>query len=253
MSYRHTLQHRHRSSSTVSQSSAWDVAVDSDNPLAWYKFEETSGTTITDIANGYDGTSSGSPTLGVAGKVGNAATFDGTNDYVTLPDLGTGGSFAYAEPISVECWLKFTGTSIQRVAGTLDTGTNMMFDHVVNMAGDGSAAVGRVTFRRRQSNDLRARASARNDLNDGNWHHFVATHLDDDSLPNIYVDGVLDNGTTFSASGPAGDSVFDFPFIIGAWNNRGTIDSFFAGSIDEYLLYTSELSSTRVGVHYSAA
>ena len=253
MSVRHTLQHRHRAAVAVAQQSSWDLAVDADNPLAWYKFEETSGITVDDSAGTFDGTTSGSPTLGAGGKVGNACTFDGTNDYVTLPALGTAGNYAYSEPMSVECWLKWTGTGIMRAAGTLDTATNMMFDLAVNMAGDGSAATGRFVFRRRKSNSLRARASARNDLNDGNWHHVVATQLNNGSFPNIFVDGVLDNGTTFTAAGPATDTVFDFPMIIGAWNNRGSIDSFFAGSIDEFLLYTTELSSTQVATHYAAA
>jgi ligand-binding sensor domain-containing protein len=59
------------------------LAVDP-NLVAWYKFDEGSGTTALDSANGHNGTVNGA--TWTAGKVGGALSFDGVNDYVDVPD-----------------------------------------------------------------------------------------------------------------------------------------------------------------------
>jgi hypothetical protein len=52
--------------------------------VAWYTFDEGSGTTVHDSANGHDGTINGA--TWAAGKVGGALSFDGVNDYIDVPD-----------------------------------------------------------------------------------------------------------------------------------------------------------------------
>ena len=54
------------------------------NLVAWYTFDEGSGTTATDWANGHNGTINGA--TWVAGKKGGALSFDGINDYVRVLD-----------------------------------------------------------------------------------------------------------------------------------------------------------------------
>ena len=59
------------------------------NLLAYYDFEQT-GTTLTDQASNLgDGTSNGGVTTGVTGKVGNAWSFDGSNDHASTPLVET--------------------------------------------------------------------------------------------------------------------------------------------------------------------
>jgi len=59
--------------------------------LVWWKFDETSGTTASDASgNGNAGTLTNmASTMWTAGKIGNALSFDGANDYVVRSALSS--------------------------------------------------------------------------------------------------------------------------------------------------------------------
>jgi len=66
------------------------LEVASGNLVAWWKFDETTGTTLKDYSgNGYDGTFFGGTFSGctITGKIGNAVAFDGVDDYIDLGDV----------------------------------------------------------------------------------------------------------------------------------------------------------------------
>lgn len=63
----------------------WISTITADNPLQWYQFEETSGTTAADSGSaGANGTYENGVTLDQPGLVGRAAAFDGVDDRVSL-------------------------------------------------------------------------------------------------------------------------------------------------------------------------
>src|SRR5262245_51974823 len=69
----------------IEESSATIVSA-ATGPVAAYSFNASSGTTLTDDSgNGNTGVLTNGPTW-VAGKNGNAISFDGTNDYVSIPN-----------------------------------------------------------------------------------------------------------------------------------------------------------------------
>jgi hypothetical protein len=73
------------------------------DPVRYYRLNELVGTTFDDIgSNGADATAVGGATLGAAGIVldGNSVSFDGVDDYISLPTL----DFANRS-FSVEFWL----------------------------------------------------------------------------------------------------------------------------------------------------
>ena len=82
------------------------------NLLAYWKLDETSGTSAADASgNGYTGTYSGATlnnTAGPGGSMGNAPSFDGVNDRVTLPTL-TG--FSPSEG-TLSIWCKVSGSGV---------------------------------------------------------------------------------------------------------------------------------------------
>jgi len=70
--------------------SAYSDAVLADMPVRYYRLGDSSGTTAVDSSgNSQDGTYTGGVTLGASGAIqgdaDTAATFDGTDDYVSLP------------------------------------------------------------------------------------------------------------------------------------------------------------------------
>ena len=76
-------------------------------PIAHWKLDETSGTTASDSAGTYSGTLTNGP-VWTTGKINNALSFDGTDDYVTA---GTGPTLAN-QSFTVSAWAKrnTTGT-----------------------------------------------------------------------------------------------------------------------------------------------
>jgi hypothetical protein len=83
-------------------------------PVASYGFGEGTGSTTGDsTGNGHTGTLSG-PTWTAAGKNGNALSFDGVNDWVTVPDKD---DLDLATEVTLEAWVYPTTTnSIWRTA-----------------------------------------------------------------------------------------------------------------------------------------
>ncbi len=70
--------------------------------VAWYKFDQTSGTSADDsTGNGKTATLNGGATW-VAGQAGNAVDLDGLNDYVDIP----AGIFENVEDFTIAVWVK---------------------------------------------------------------------------------------------------------------------------------------------------
>lgn len=71
------------------------------NMKAWWSFDETSGTTAYDLIGGNHGTWQNGP-LPVAGKVAGALWFDGVNDRVWAPLVGTHDY----KSLTIDAWIK---------------------------------------------------------------------------------------------------------------------------------------------------
>jgi len=93
--------------------------------IAWWKFNETSGTTAADsTGNGHTGTLHGCSWL--AGKYGNCVNMNGVDDYVSVPAIGTYADF------SISVWVNFNVGSTalplqqwQHVIATYDTSAGL--------------------------------------------------------------------------------------------------------------------------------
>jgi hypothetical protein len=226
------------------------VEVAADSPFAWWRMEETTGTTIADEQGTHHGNLIAGADPAIAGKVGSALRFDGINQYASLGALGNFGTDMQAA-CSMECWLRWSGTGIAWAAGVWNNGTSLILDLVVNGDANDASQPGRVAARRRTGAGGRGRTSARSDLNDGQWHHVVVTYSGSGATPDIYIDGVLDNGTSRTFGGGSGGN-FGHSFVIGAVNARGTLQSFFPGDVDEFALYLAALGADRVSAHHDA-
>jgi hypothetical protein len=94
------------------------------NLVAHWKFDDGSGTTAQDSSgNGYDGTLFGEPKW-VAGQIGGALEFDGTNDYVELP---IGSLISSLTSSTFATWVDFSneGGAWQRI---FDFGTGTIIN-----------------------------------------------------------------------------------------------------------------------------
>lgn len=208
-----------------------------DSPVDYYEFETTTGT---DSGSGSRTLTRTGPTADVVGKVGDAWSFDGVNDYAThtaFPSLTT----AY----SIEAWVK--APSAQGMTGDYHTivrrdGTDIVLLRVrgSNITGNVNAGQAEVYI---DGTVLVSGSSYR--VDDGNWHHLVYTQSG--NTARLYVDGVERASATTTQS--------TFNFGTGAWyvGSASGTGEYFKGTMDEVALYNTALSGTRIAAHYSAA
>ncbi|MBO1756823.1 PKD domain-containing protein [Allobranchiibius sp. CTAmp26] len=217
---------------------AYGKAVYNSNPDLFWRLDDTSGSTAADASrNGETGAYSGGTTLGQPGALGaqgTAVTFNGTDGTIGSADPVSGPS-VYSE----ELWFNTTTTSGGKLIGFGDqqSGNSSNYDRHVYMTADGRLNFGVWTG---QANVI----TSPNSYNDGKWHHMVATQGPDGMT--LYVDG----------QGVASGSQTQAQPYTGYWRVGGDSSwadsNYFAGTIDEAAVYSTELSASTVQAHYLA-
>jgi predicted ribosomally synthesized peptide with SipW-like signal peptide len=185
----------------------------------------------TDLSgNGNDGTDYSSGFVG--GKINQAVSFDGVDDYVEVAD----STSLNPDIITLETWIK-TSTSgrWQAIASKwyyhgnerqywlgINNGNKAEF-----FVGNGSSAFDRI--------------SSASIVTDGDWHHVVGVY--DGTNVNIFIDGTQENTKITSV-------------VMGANNKSARIGAshdpshYFNGLIDEVKIYDRALDSAEVLKHY---
>jgi len=224
------------------------VEVAADTPIAWWRLGESSGTTAADATgNGHDGLYESSPTLGVGGAIANdtntAVTFQGTQDVFINDALDA----AYNVPsLSVELWLKTTSVDQMGIIGRWNNNNGMVQYRIRMINGVPVWQVQTLTAGFCGGGLVVTATSA---INDGAYHHVVATFDATTHASQLFLDGAE------NASGTAnGTSLCDVPsfaiFRIAAVPLSS--DSDFQGTLDEVALYGGALDPSRILVHYLA-
>ncbi len=218
-------------------SATYQDQVLADGPVAYYRFEETSGTTANDTTGN---SNNGTYTNGVlidqpsAANLGRAARFDGIDDYVSTPRT-------VSTNFTLELWINTTASSL---SGTnAYEGNGLLWSDVGGAANDFVMAMlnNGLSFFTGNPDISVTSAIA---VNDGAWHHLVATRTQGGSVE-IFVDGVS-RGTTTTNNNPLDAN----PSIMIGGN---VLDSrYFSGLIDEVAYYPNVLSVTRIKAHFLA-
>lgn len=215
---------------------AYQDEVLADNPVAYYRFEETSGTTAIDTANSNDGTYVNGVLLNQpsAPGLGQAASFDGVDDFVSTPRT-------VSTNFTLELWINTTAPSL--TGGQAYEGNGLLWSDVGGAANDFVMAMLNNGLSFFTGNpDVSVTSSTA--INDGVWHHLVATRTQGGSVE-IFIDGVS-RGTTTTNNSPLDAN----PSIMIGGN---VLDSrYFAGLIDEVAYYPRVLSVARIQAHFQA-
>jgi hypothetical protein len=216
------------------------IATTEPNFIAWWKFDEGSGSTAYDSTGGNNGALYGPPDW-VTGKTGSyALDFDGSNDYVQVADQPI---FDTGDKLTVAHWFKTTTNQSQKGMVTHDSSDYKYMTYL-------SANSGGIAFYIRQSSGVVSALTG--DLGtgfwaDGQWHLVVGVF--DRSLPNnrlkLYVDGQLADVRDVPDENilPGDEGI-----IIGKWYTGHE----FNGSIDDVRIYDRALSDTEVEQLYQA-
>jgi hypothetical protein len=218
----------------------------SDGLVGYWKMDESSWTNNCSTAsvldssgNGFNATScpntTGSTTP-VAGKFGNAGSFDGSDDYVLK---APSGAMAMANNITVSMWVK-PGGQLNEANGFWSYGHDTA-RYIDWFGHDGS---GRLQIKE-AGGTLEGTLTGTTILTTTNWY-FVTATISQDQIK-IYLNGNLE------ASGDLMDGTFSaFNFMnIGTGENEGL--TAFNGKIDEVRLYNRILSASEINQLYNFA
>ena len=149
---------------------------------------------------------------------------------------------------SASFWVKTQSTSPMAVCGTFNKNDSSGFQILIN---DG--VTGKIVFFLRSANGSRTAISATaTDVLDGQWHHIVAVwNYVASKKASLYVDGQSLTLTESTVLTPSPLTAWEYPLTLGARNNRGNIDNYFIGELDNFKLFTSALSQENVNTEYS--
>jgi hypothetical protein len=222
-------------SPTGPASSYYSVVTADPALLAYWRLGESSGATAGDTAGTYNGTYVNGPALGSPGAIANdpdtSATFNGTNQRVSLPSLPAAGDF------SIEGWTYLTNGSVTN--NTLYGGNGTV--RLLARPGTGpTEAYAGVTLNGTEY-VLQPLSSASN-LN--TWVYWVLTRQG--GTLTLYRDGVqIAQRSGLPAAAPAtinGD-------IASQTNNLYYLN----GKADDVAIYASAMTPSTIASHYQAA
>ena len=232
---------------TVSTSTAfprcYGDAVLTDNPVGYWRLDETSGTVAADSKGSNPGTYVNGPALGQSGALPDAVnnrapSFDGVNDRIDVP---ASASLNVTSQITVEAWIYPTDTAsvhpIVEYGGsasygvhlwTYDAGTKL-FANLLDTSGVGHPVMSAPVF------------------TTGTWYHVAVTY--DGNAAILYVNGSEVGRATFGAV----TLKTNLPLNIGRRPVVGDPlqDAVFAGKLDEVAVYSTALTATQLRSHYN--
>ncbi len=191
----------------------------------WHLDEVVPGAMLDATGNGLAGTAMG--TTVVAGRAGNARSFNGTSDYITLMDPGYGPlDFSPTESFTVECWFKTSSVSpmtLIRKGVAPEPGYTLLVS--------GGKVVGIIGNREDGTPpDALVNITSTATYNNGQWHHAMLIRDRPMQKLCLYVDGEP-AATAVSDTFPYAISN-DRPLTVGRWEENN-FPYFFDGAIDE--------------------
>jgi len=202
--------------------------------IGYWKFDETTGIILTDSSgNGNNGVLMNGP-VWTTGKSGNALSFDGVNDYVSLGTKTLGYT-----TLTVSAWLKYNKACSGNYGGLISKDGSSDFALTIAC---GLVNGYPVSFVQNEAGNASGSIYSSKNVLDGNWHHMVMTQ--DGTYNRLYLDGAFQN--QFALAGNVDDDII--PITIGSYS---TLNNYFNGSIDEIRIYNRALDSTEIQFLYN--
>lgn len=179
-------------------------------------------------------TRSASPSLG---KLGQAFTFNGSSQDIAIASASYGITTNY----TLSAWVKTLSATTQIIMAQDDlTGNQRNFQFRLE-------TTGKVGFVRLSVGTLLAFFTSNKTVNDGKWHHIIATFSNSVGSV-IYIDGVLDATDGVTTNNGNGNEILG----IGNYYSGGVPGSgnYFNGQLDDLRVYARTLSALEVNQLY---
>jgi hypothetical protein len=183
----------------------------------------------------------------VVGKLNGALIFDGVNEYVDLENIA---NFDKEQSFSVSAWIKTTSNKTQNIISRRDTQPN------IERGWEFQIKNGKLKFTvsRSITNTYWVSQESLLSINDGNWHHAVATWTrvtgswGYPSNIKLYIDGQL--ADSYPSGNVVGWSIMNDAHCQISGKIFDTYNVF-DGVIDEVVVYTKVLSLPEVQFRYN--
>ena len=204
--------------------------------VAWYKFDETSGTTASDSSgNGKTGTLVNGPTWGT-GKISGAVVLDGSDDYVSLPT----GLVSSITDFTVCAWVRLDANNGWNRIFDFGTGTsNYMF--LSPSAGGGPLRYAITTTGNGSEQVMDGPAA----LPTGGWQHVAVTLSG--TTGKLYLNSALVQTNTSMTLNPSSMGSTNQNYVgKSQWG-----DPLFDGKIDDFRIYNRALSASEIAQIYA--
>jgi chitodextrinase len=233
-------------SSSVSATTQASAPPPSGGLIALYHLDEPAGsTTFADSSgSGNTGSCSGSgcPTAGVAGKVGNAASFNGTSSLISVATT----TALNAYPLTVVAWFKTASTS--GVVGLVNKYVANSYNGYNVFLNNGSVCAWYIPDGSNYVYDGSGCTFAVPGYNDNAWHQVA--YVVDASGAKLYLDAVLKGSRAWTGTpvGPTTTQNLQLGHYPGAF---GGVE-YYTGLLDEVRIYNSALSASDITSLYNA-
>ena len=227
--------HMYYGNSSVSTDPSTTNIWDANHAAVYHMNQSPAGTSpqlIDYTANTNDGAANGSMVAAdlVAGKIGSAIDFDGSNDYF---DCGADASTDPSGSLTVSAWIysrSASGHIINRGGGWSDPGYSLF--HLSNNI--------RIELQRSGEKDI-----VDNSISINTWHYVALTYNSTSKTIRCYIDGVQ-QGNTGNHTGPIGTPVENLN--IGRKQKNGY---YFNGIIDEGRVIFAQRNSAWLTTEYN--
>lgn len=221
-----------------------------DSPVAYWKLDETSGTTATDSSgNSRNATWVGSPTLGMGHLIkesGAAAFLDGSTAYLDCPVAAMNAIVAGTGAFTWECWFSPSNPTVKQMlyganrgSPPVNNGPQVYYSHP-SFGGAGFFSV----FDSTAFNEFISTSA------------FIATVVF--VVLRVAADGSCTLRVNGAAQGSAGANssmlvASNDTFQVGMdWDAGPVTSDFLFGTVDEVAIFGSSLSDAQVDAHYAA-
>jgi hypothetical protein len=224
-----------------------DVAYTVPGPMAASKVVDGSG-------QGNHGTLTNGPQTTI-GKLGQALSFDGTNDYIVIANESN-FDFEATDPFSISVWLKpdTTNTLGQNpVVKSLDSGTYTGWHFIINQGvtplDNNPGRIALFLWNVNGSVGIEVATLNSTNLNDGSWHHYVVTYSGSSLASGIKIYEDSRALTTETGNNNiSGDTILNDAAVgLGARSDGAPSNSeFYDGLMDDVRIYNRSLTADEV-------
>ncbi|MFO0969605.1 MAG: LamG-like jellyroll fold domain-containing protein, partial [Gemmataceae bacterium] len=200
--------------------------------VAWWRGEGNAN----DSLSGNNGTFVNGAAPTPNGKLGQAFSFDGVNDYVSAP---SSSSLNVTAAVTVDAWVNVAvgNASFAGIAGTWDDTTGNNRSYLLALQNN------KVKFYVSHTGSDFPSVWGTTVLQPGVWYHVAGTF--DGTNLNVYVNGIVDAAPV---SSPGGIHANSHPFFIG---NADSGPAYFKGSIDETTVFNRALAASEIQAIYN--